>query len=203
MPAEELGEQPGRLLRWGPLGRVGRHDVGSGQALDERLDPRLGLRQVGRQLGGPGDRPRDRRARSAARTPLATAFQPVAQPEVADDVVAVVALDPIEVGRLRPFALAELEPLLEGDDARPGIAQVDLADEVVERLHLLDRVALDRCPQRLTDDAQEVDHHAFAEEAIDLGLARPVAAHQALEGGRLVRRVVVDVHRRVLVEACR
>ena len=83
----------------------------------------------------------------------------------------------------------------------PGVAQVDLADEAVERLHLLDRVALDRGPQRLPDDAQQVDHHALAEQPVDLGLARAVAAHQPLERGRLVRRVVVDVHRRVVVEA--
>ena len=42
--------------------------------------------------------------------------------------------------------------------------------------------------------------HAAAEESIHLRLARAVATHQPLERGRLVRRVVVDVHVRVLVE---
>ena len=132
MPAEQLGEQPRRLLRRRPLGRVGRDDVGSGQAVDQRLDSGLALGQVGRERGDAGHRARHDEP-GLARQLLAPAFQPVAQPEVADHVVAVVALDPLELVEFGSFALAELQPLLEGDDARAGIAQVDLADEVVER----------------------------------------------------------------------
>ena len=80
---------------------------------------------------------------------------------------------------------------------RPGVAQVDLALEAVERLHLLDRVALDRGPERLADRAQQVDQDALAKQLVDLVLARAVAAHQPLERGRFVRRVVVDVQVRV------
>ena len=146
MPPEELSQKPGRLLAGSPIERVGGHDVGAGETLDERLDPGLGLCQVGRQLGGPSDWPRDLETGLLGEL-RSQGFEPIAQPEVADDVVAVVPLDAIEMRRRRPLSFAELEPFLEGDDARPGVAQVDLAGEVVERLHLLDRVALDRCPK--------------------------------------------------------
>ena len=68
-------------------------------------------------------------------TPL---LEPVAQPSGADDVVAVVGRDLVEDGGGRPVALAELEPLLERDDARAGVPQLDLAPEAVERLEPLD-----------------------------------------------------------------
>ena len=184
----------------GPLGRIGRDDVRAGQALDEGLDPRLALGQVGRQLRVAGDRPRD--LQPGLRRELdAEVLKPVPEPQVAHHVVAVVALDPLELVGRGSLAVAEFEPLLEGDDARARVAQVDLADEPVERLHLLDRVALDRRAQRLADDPEQVDQDSLAEQSIDLGLARPVAPHQALEGGRLVRRVVVDVQVRVALEA--
>ena len=75
--------------------------------------------------------------------------------------------------------------------------------EPVERLHLLDRVALDRGAERLADGAQQVDEDAAAEQLVDLVLARAVAAHQPLQRGRLVRRVVVDVQVRVARAAAR
>ena len=109
----------------------------------------------------------------------------------------VVALDPIEMIGRRSLAFAELEPLLEGDDARARIAQVDLALEAVEPFHPLDRVALDGRPQGLAHRPQQVDERRRTQQVVDLVLARPVAAHQALERGGLVRGVVVDVHRRV------
>ncbi len=131
----------------------------------------------------------------------AALLEPVAELTVADDVVPVVPLDPIEVIGFRTLALAELEPLLEGNDARSRVAEVNLAFESVERFHLLDRVALDGGAHGLTDGAEQVDQDAASEELVDLVLAGPVPAHQALEGGRLVRRVVIDVERRIGGEA--
>ena len=200
MPAEQLGEEPRRLLVRGPFRRVGRDDVGAGQARDECLGPRLCFGQVGRELSGPFDRPWD--LQSGRRAELdPEVFEPVPQPQVADHVIAVVALDALELVGLGSLDVAELEPLLEGHDARARVAQVDLPYEAVERLHLLDRIALDRRAQRLADDAQQVDQDPLAQELVDLCLARPVAPHQALQGGRLVRRVVVDVEVRVAFEA--
>ena len=59
MPAEELPEQPGRLLARRPIERIGRYRVGAGETFDERLDAGLRLRQVGRQFRRPRDWPRD------------------------------------------------------------------------------------------------------------------------------------------------
>src|SRR5207249_8747166 len=102
-------------------------------------------------------------------------LEPVVKSLVADDVVVVVALDPVEVIGRRSVALTQLQPLLEGDDARSGIAKIHLTLEAVERLHLLDRVALNRRAQRLANGPQQVDEDAATEQPIDLVLARPVA----------------------------
>ena len=75
-----------------------------------------------------------------------------------------------------------------------------LAFESVELLHLLDRVALDRRPHALADGAKQVDEDAAPQQPVDLDLAGAVAAHQPLEGGRLVWGVVIDMERRVAFE---
>src|SRR2546429_6162931 len=93
-------------------------------------------------------------------------------------------------------ALARLEPLFEGDDRAAAAAHLLPALEAVERLDLLDRVAVEREPHRLANDAEEVDEHLAAQQVVELGLARAVLAHQPLQRGALVRRVVVDVHPR-------
>jgi hypothetical protein len=51
--------------------------------------------------------------------------------------------------------------------------------------------------QCLANDGVQIDKPARAKHGIELALASRVAAHQPLEGRRLVRRVVVDVHRRM------
>ena len=126
VPAEQLSQQPAGVLLDRPFGTLAR-DV-AGEPVCERLDTGLGLGQLLRRLAVARCRSRDlepgchceaRRGR----------LQPVAQAGVADDVVLVVALDPLEVVGSRPLALAELEPLFERDDARPGVAQVDVAFE--------------------------------------------------------------------------
>src|SRR3954452_21750875 len=55
-------------------------------------------------------------------------------------------------------------------------------------------------PQPLAHDLEEVDEDAPAQEVVDLVLARAIPAHQALERGGLVARVVVDVRARVAGE---
>ena len=78
----------------------------------------------------------------------------------------------------------------------PASRRSTVAHEVVERLDPLDRVALDRRAQALAHRPEQVDEDAAAQQPVDLVLARGVPAHQPLERGRLVRRVVVDVHLR-------
>ena len=60
-------------------------------------------------------------------------------------------------------------------------------------LELLQPVARPRGAEAVADDAVEVDEDLAAEEVVELALAGAVAAHQPLERGDLVRRVVVDV----------
>ena len=133
MPDEELGEQPARVLLGGPpfLGHASRsggrprpatticRSSGRGSAPDREVRA--------------WDHSADLRSASSTRRPPASRAAAGWR-----RVVAVVALDPCQVVRARPFALAELEPRLERDDARAGVAQVDLAREAVERLEALD-----------------------------------------------------------------
>ena len=95
---------------------------------------------------------------------------------------------------LEDLALAHLEPLLERDHRAAAAAHLLAALEAVERLDLLDRVAVEREPERLADDPEEIDEHLAAQQVVELGLARAVLAHQPLQRRPLVRRVVVDVH---------
>ena len=79
------------------------------------------------------------------------------------------------------------------DDRLGSAGDLRRANEAVQLLDLLDRVARDAGPQRLLDDAVEVDEHLLPEPVVDLVLARRVLAHEPLERGLLVPRVVVDV----------
>ena len=65
----------------------------------------------------------------------------------------------------------------------------------VQRLELLDRVALDRRAQPLADGPEQVHEDVAAQQPVHLRLAGRVAAHQPPRRSRLVRRVVVDVDR--------
>ena len=127
-------------------------------------------------------------------------LQPVAQPSRADHVVPVVGLDVLQDGRRGSIAGRQLEPRLELDDAGGRVAQLDVPREAIDGLELLDRVALDAGANALSHRSEQVDQHATAQQAVDLRLARAVSAHQALQGGRLVGCVVVDVQIRVALE---
>ena len=203
VPAEQLGQQPGRPLL------VGRRRGGEVDALEI-------ARQRGHHLGDLGGAPLglgrlgglglQGRARDLHAEPLPEVeppgLEPVAEEPRAHDVVAVVALDAAE-DLVADEALgggAAAEPGLELDDAAPGILQGDLAGEAVEGLEALDRVALDAGADPLPDDAVEVDEDAAAEQPVDLLLAGRVALGEAREGGLLVRGVVVDVEGGIRVE---
>ena len=162
MPVEQLAREASAPAGPARARRVDRDDRRPGEPLGERLDAAcasvVSAGSSAARSAGRGTSPAGQRRQLDAQR-----LEPVAQAQVRDAVVAVVALDPLEDVVLGPLPLAELEPLLEGDDARSGVAQVDLALEPVERLHLLDRVALDRRAERLADGAVEVHEHASAE----------------------------------------
>ena len=68
----------------------------------------------------------------------------------------------------------------------PASRRPSRALEVVQRLDLLDRVALDRRAKALSHRTEQVDQHAASEESVDLLLARSVPAHQSFQRSRLV-----------------
>ena len=94
-----------------------------------------------------------------------------------------------------------LHPLLEDEDRRAAVLHLRPALEVEERLQLLEPVAGTRGADAVADDAEQVDEDLAPQQVVDLVLARAVAAHQPLERGDLVLRVVVDVHVGVLAQA--
>ena len=147
-----------------------------------RHRPRLGRRRRGR------DRPGQRLQLE----------QPVAQQTRRDAVLAVVLVDLVEQ-RL----LAGLHPLLEDHDRGAAVLHLRLPLEVEERLHLLQPVAPARGAEAVADDLEQIDEDAAAEQVVELGLARAVAAHQPLQRRDLVGGVVVDVQVGVLVAAAR
>ena len=117
--------------------------------------------------------------------------QPVAQQPRRLAVLRVVLLDLME-----QRVVARLEPLLVHEDRVAAGLELGFARHE-ERLDVLERVPGMRVAQPLADDLEEVDEDAGAQEVVDLVLARAVPAHQPLERGRLVARVVVDVQARV------
>ena len=156
VPTEQLGEEPARRLVVRPCLGLVRH--AGRERRDQLLDAQLALAELLRRLG-------DTIARTGHGVPepalqLRSAFlEPVAQAQVADDVIAVVARD-LAQDRLADLPVlggATLQPGLEGDDARAGAPQLDLALQPVERLEALDRVALDARADPLADDAIQVD----------------------------------------------
>ncbi len=99
----------------------------------------------------------------------------------------------VRADALEQRVLLRLEPLLEEDDRLGPAHDLGRALEPVQLLDLLDRVARDAGPQRLPDDAVEVDEQLLPQPVVDLALARRVLAHEAPDRRALVRRVVVDV----------
>jgi hypothetical protein len=97
--------------------------------------------------------------------------------------------------------LPELECVLHPPQRAVRVRQVHVTRELVERLQLLDGVALDPHPHRLAHDGVQVDEPAAPEQAVQLALAGGVTAHQLLERRRLVRREVIDMHVGMPVEA--
>ena len=76
----------------------------------------------------------------------------------------------------------------------PDVLQRHAArSNAVERLELLDRIAFDAGADTVAHDREEIDEELGAQQIVDFVLARRVAAHQALQRGRLVGREVVDV----------
>ena len=163
MPVEQVGEQPPRLLL--VVSASARpSDVRRAVA---RAALRVRCCSLARaSLDGSGVSSTGRgtvgaRCIASARSRL----QPVAQSQRRDAVVAVVALDRVAHA---PAAVAldasELERVLDRAQARPGVRERHVAREAVERLEVLDRVALDAGAQPLAHDGVEIDEALGAQQ---------------------------------------
>jgi hypothetical protein len=170
---ERAGEPAGRagLLAFGEL---------EAQAV-AGLDPLAGfLRQLPR-TGGLGPRQPAR----------ALPAEPVEERERGAAVLFVAGGDALE-----ERVVASRPPGLVVDDRVRAGGQLGAALEAGEPFRLLQRVARNARAERLAKHGVEVDEHAAAQEVVDLVLPSPVLTHQALEGGRVVGPVVVDVEAR-------
>ena len=86
----------------------------------------------------------------------------------------------------------QLERALDRAEVLARLGQSLRALVAEDRLELLDRVLLDARAERLTGDDVEIHEQAAPEHAIDLGLSRGVAAHEALQRAGLVRGEGLD-----------
>ena len=72
----------------------------------------------------------------------------------------------------------------------------------VEGLEPFDRIALDTSAQTVPHDLIQIDEQTGAEHPVDLFLACRIAAHQALQGRRLVWGVMIDMQTGELRPPC-
>ena len=114
------------------------------------------------------------------------------------DAVFLIVADDVGLERRPPRRVALEQVIFEGDDRLIPLAHVRFTCEAVERLELLDRVAVLRLDERAQDDRVEIDQHVVAQQVVDLVLARRVVHRQPPQRGLLVGRVMVHVRVRVL-----
>ena len=189
MPINNVGQDPTGLLLLVPFSGIGRNI--SRQSFDQRvdLDQPVGDLLVRRAVA---------RLRAGHVCPVSDQlrplrFEPVAQDHRGTAIILVVGAHHglgLFGNRRR---IAELEIGLEIGERDIRIGQRRFAFEAIEGLQPLDRIAFDARAQTMAHDLIEIDEEAGAEHPVDLLLARRIAAHQALQGRRLVRGVVVDV----------
>ena len=188
VPLEELREDPLRLL--GPVA-VDRElrGQGLGHGANVRQSILELLIRLGERRGGSRD----------GLTPIAFRFQtkplqPIAQPERRDAVVAIVRADRLSDRGSQGGRVPPRDRVLDGAQVPGGLPKIDLAREPVERLKLLDGVAVDSRAEPLPNHAVEVNEDLSAKELVELIGPSPVPPHEPLHRGRLIGRVVVDVH---------
>ena len=174
VPVQQRGQQPPALLLRRPFRAVHGHAQPQRVLAATRLGHLL-AQLLGRLAVLPG-RPRD----LAGWIPLGVGgqrlvpacLQPVPEEQVRDAIVTVVGGDLLEDGRI-----AALHPPLVLDHAEAGLRDRALALRHVERLELLDRVALDARTDALADDVVvEVHQHVTPQQD---GRSRPPVSRGA------------------------
>ena len=177
---------------------------------------RIGVGGIALLLGAPGERQGEQGGLVAALGPAVgrgradvgldgAGDEPVAEAPGGDAVVPVVGGQVVEdLPRRRLVAPGEEVARLDvAQDRVAALLHVLGPDLVahVERLELLDRVRARPDPEPAAHHGVEVDEEVTGEHPVDLGLADAVTGRHRREVGRLVRRVVVDVHAGVRLPA--
>ena len=97
------------------------------------------------------------------------------------------------LGRSRRRVRLHFESGFEPGDRRIRLVERRVPLVFVERLHLLDRVALDRRPHPLPHHPQQVHEDSLPEEVVHFVFTGGVSAHQPLHGSGFVTAVVIDM----------
>ena len=103
----------------------------------------------------------------------------------------------VELDLVQRLLVAALQPALVGHDRAARLLHLGLALAPVERLHLLQRVAVLGDAKALAHHPEQVDQGARAKQLVDLLLAGAVPHRERLQRLLLVACVVVDVAARV------
>ncbi len=159
MPVDQIRQQPMWMLLVVRCARLGGHIVQ--QPFARRLLTGLEIADLDAGRTVLRDRTGDVRTRIDESSPQL--LQPVAQRRSRSTVVAVVKLDRVKDRPIDGVQRVGLERELHILPLQRRLAKADVALEAVERLELLDRVALDAGAQRLADDGVQIDEALAAQ----------------------------------------
>ena len=184
-----VGEQPARVLFGAALRLIDRHI--RRQLAHDVFDPRNAFGQLLALLDHWRSGPRNIDTRIDLLLPQP--LQPIVQCRGGQAIVAVVALHRWRDVLAQPRELEKLDRAFQHRARIARLAQRHRARERIERFHVLQPVTLDAGAQALAQHLMQVDEQTMAQPVVHPLLARCVAAHQPLDGRRLVVIEVVDV----------
>src|SRR5258705_1402143 len=128
-------------------------------------------------------------------------LEPLAQPPSRHTIITIVVSDRLQDLPCIIRVIAERKHCFERLQRRRCITQSHSASETVKRLHLLDRVTLYRRTQSLSNNSKKIYKYFSTQQLIDFISANTVTASEVFDRSRLVCRVVIDVHVRILAPA--
>ena len=124
-------------------------------------------------------------------------FQPVPQRQRRKAIVGVIDHDCLFDRFSYVGGSSHFQAMLHATHRVPRVLQWHFALEAMKHLQRFERVLLHTGPNRPLQDGVKVNEQFCPEHPVDLVLAYAIAAHQPLNCGRLVRREMINVHRRM------
>src|SRR5262249_39822178 len=150
------------------------------------------LLALGERRGGPRDR------RSLLLLGLQPqSLEPIAQLQSGEAVVAIVGPDGLANFCGETLGLLLRDGVFDRAEMPGHLSEVDFTSQAVEWFEHLYGVALDPSPKRFSDNAIKVYEDSGAQQLVEYVCPGAVSSHEPLHRGRLVRRVVEDMHPRV------